>query len=235
VHLTPDIRIGDIAERRKVDRWNELTAGSRQDDDLVRPILRNPLKGVDKLRMIQRSKGQRPTVRVELDDQHSLSLACQLQAAIRVEVFALTCLHGSIVILGSHCWLKEHDNSQRTKEATPTKPYFFDLVAGAREVATLDAIADWHDSNSGSSIGHRLRQDEPGGRLTMFLRVIGKLRLKLLAVGSGGMGVSEQSVSCWTMCCRSFSRRLALSRALPKVSRVRLLQNVARSMLIVIC
>jgi hypothetical protein len=32
----------------------------------------------------------------------------------------------------------------------------------AREVATLDAIADCHHLNSGSSIGHPLRSDETG-------------------------------------------------------------------------
>jgi hypothetical protein len=36
------------------------------------------------------------------------------------------------------------------------------------------------------------------------------------------------------MCCRSFFRRLALSRALPNVSRIRLLRNVASAVLIVI-
>jgi hypothetical protein len=67
MHLAPDIRVGDVAERGKVDRWNEFSARSGHDDDLVRPILRNPVKGVGEFRMVLRRKNQRPAVGVELD------------------------------------------------------------------------------------------------------------------------------------------------------------------------
>src|ERR1700756_4984906 len=48
VNLTPDAGIGDIAERGPIDISNELPACARQDYDLVRPILRNPVEGIDK-------------------------------------------------------------------------------------------------------------------------------------------------------------------------------------------
>jgi len=78
VHLAPNAGVGDIAERRKVDPRDERSACSGQDYDLVRPILRNPLEGVDKIRMVPRRKGQRPAVGVELGHQHSLGVPGQL-------------------------------------------------------------------------------------------------------------------------------------------------------------
>ena len=51
VNLTPDARIGDITERGPIDISNELPACARQDYDLVRSILRNPIEGIDKLRV----------------------------------------------------------------------------------------------------------------------------------------------------------------------------------------
>src|ERR1700691_5592148 len=48
MNLTPDAGIGDIAERGPIDISNELPASARQDYDLVGPILRNPVEGIDK-------------------------------------------------------------------------------------------------------------------------------------------------------------------------------------------
>src|SRR5207245_5800685 len=62
VHLAPNAGIGDIAERRKIDSQDELSACSRKDNDLVCSILRNPVEGVHKFCMILSRKGQRTAI-----------------------------------------------------------------------------------------------------------------------------------------------------------------------------
>src|SRR4029077_19658305 len=78
VNLTPDAGIGDIAERGPIDISNEPTTCARQDYDLVRPILRNPVEGIDKFRVSWRAHNERPTVAVELSKQHTFSVARHL-------------------------------------------------------------------------------------------------------------------------------------------------------------
>src|SRR5947209_15773094 len=51
VNLAPDAGIGDFAERRPFDACDEVATCPRQDYDLVRSILRNPVEGLDKLRV----------------------------------------------------------------------------------------------------------------------------------------------------------------------------------------
>ena len=60
VHLAPNAGIGDVAEGCKIEVRNEFSAGSRQDYDLVRSILRDTVKGIDKLRMVLRRENERP-------------------------------------------------------------------------------------------------------------------------------------------------------------------------------
>src|SRR5260370_26663673 len=97
VTLAPNAGIGDIAEGRKIDFWNELSACSRQDYDLVRSILRNPVKGIGKLRMILRRESERPAVAVKFDNQHTVGISRQLQAAIGSEVVDVKCLHSILL------------------------------------------------------------------------------------------------------------------------------------------
>src|ERR1700674_5554050 len=78
VNLTPDAGIGDIAERGPSDVGNELPTGARKDDDLVRPILRNPVEGIDKFRVRLCGHNERSAVAVELSNQHAFVIACQL-------------------------------------------------------------------------------------------------------------------------------------------------------------
>jgi hypothetical protein len=52
---------------------------ARQDHDLVRSILRNPIKGIDQLRMIVRRENERPAVAVEFDSQHTIGISRQLR------------------------------------------------------------------------------------------------------------------------------------------------------------
>src|SRR5260370_6947470 len=65
VNLAPNAGIGDVAERRKIDARNKLAARSRQNYDLVRSILCNPIKGIDKLRMILCRESEWPIVPVK--------------------------------------------------------------------------------------------------------------------------------------------------------------------------
>src|ERR1700739_2832912 len=94
MNLAPNTRIGDIAERGPFDVSNELSARARQDYDLVRPVLRNPVEGIDKFRVGWRRHNERPAVAVELGDQYALGVARQLEITIGGEVVILKCLHG---------------------------------------------------------------------------------------------------------------------------------------------
>src|SRR5580704_6540364 len=82
VNLTPDAGIGDIAERGPSDIGNELPTCAREDYDLVRPILRNAVEGIDKFRVSWRSHDERSAVGVEFSNQHTLIIACQFQVVI---------------------------------------------------------------------------------------------------------------------------------------------------------
>src|SRR5580692_2485450 len=77
VDLTPDAGIGDIAERGPIDIRNELPTCARQDYNLVRPILCNPVEGIDEFCVSWRGHSERSAVRVEFSNQHTLIIACQ--------------------------------------------------------------------------------------------------------------------------------------------------------------
>src|SRR5882762_332572 len=77
VSLTSDAGIGDIAERGPIDISNELPACARQDYNLVRPILRNPVEGIDKFCVRLRGHDERSAVGVEFSNQHTFVIACQ--------------------------------------------------------------------------------------------------------------------------------------------------------------
>src|SRR6476660_1547680 len=82
VNLTPDAGIGDIAERGPIDIGNEFPTCAREDYDLVRSILRNPVEGIDKFCVRLRGHDERPAVAVELSNQHAVVISCELQAVI---------------------------------------------------------------------------------------------------------------------------------------------------------
>src|SRR5258708_21823556 len=77
VKLAPNAGIGDVAERRKIDVRNKLAARSRQNYDLVRSILCNPIKGIDKLRMILCREGEWPAVAVTFGNQYTFGVSRQ--------------------------------------------------------------------------------------------------------------------------------------------------------------
>src|ERR1700733_13492180 len=77
VNLAPNTGIGDIAERGPIDIGNEPTCTS-QNYDLVRSILRNSVEGIDKFGVRLRGHNARAAVAVELSNQHTFVIACQL-------------------------------------------------------------------------------------------------------------------------------------------------------------
>src|SRR5437879_8723878 len=78
VNLTPDAGIGDIAERGPIDISNEPPTCARQDHNLVGSILRNAVEGIDEFRVSWRAHNERSAVVVELSNQHTFVISCQL-------------------------------------------------------------------------------------------------------------------------------------------------------------
>src|SRR6202166_1118932 len=78
VDLAPNAGIGGIAERGPIDVSNEVATCARQNYDLVRSILRNPVEGIDKFRVRLRGHNERSAVAVELSNQHTFVISCQL-------------------------------------------------------------------------------------------------------------------------------------------------------------
>src|SRR3984957_6900117 len=96
VNLAPNAGIGGIAERGPIDVSNEVPTCARQNYDLVRSILHNPVKGIDKFRVSFRAHNERPAVAVELSNQHPFVISCQLEAVISRKV-AILKLHGILL------------------------------------------------------------------------------------------------------------------------------------------
>src|SRR5207245_11397795 len=74
VNLAPSGGIGDVAERRKIYVRNKLAARSRQNYDLVRLILCNPIKGIDKLLMILCRETEWPVITVKVSNQETFGI-----------------------------------------------------------------------------------------------------------------------------------------------------------------
>jgi hypothetical protein len=72
VNLAPNAEVGNIVERGLM----KLLTCARQDHDFVRSILGNPVEGIDKFRVRLRAHNGRPTVAVELSNQHTLGFSC---------------------------------------------------------------------------------------------------------------------------------------------------------------
>src|SRR6202035_3860494 len=78
VNLAPNAGIGDITERGPIDISNKLPTCAREDYDLVRSILRNAVKGLDKFRVSWGAHNERPAVDVKFGNQHTLVISGQL-------------------------------------------------------------------------------------------------------------------------------------------------------------
>src|ERR1700741_2954700 len=95
MNLAPNARICDIPERRPIDINNKLPAGAGQDHDFVRSILRNPIEGIDKLRVSLCGHNERSAFAVEFNYQHAQDVSAQPQTAIGGEISRLCCIHVS--------------------------------------------------------------------------------------------------------------------------------------------
>src|SRR5277367_1404161 len=94
--------IGDVLERRPVNPEHEVPACPREDYDLVRSILRNPVEGIDNLCMGLCRESERPSVAMELHDQHALRIPRQLQAAVGSEIAISNRFHDALLRLSAH-------------------------------------------------------------------------------------------------------------------------------------
>src|ERR1700722_6936879 len=96
VNLAPNPGIGDIAEGGPIDISNELATCPGEDYDLVRSILRNPVEGIDQVRVSVRGHNERPAVVMELSNEHTFVVSGQLQVVIIGEIVTLK-LHRTLL------------------------------------------------------------------------------------------------------------------------------------------
>src|SRR6476619_6209862 len=96
VNLAPNAGIGNIAKRVPIDPNNEVAFCTRQYDDLVCSILRNPVKGIHDLRMVLCRESAAPAIAVKFDNQHAVGISRHLHGAIGTEVVSLMGLHGTL-------------------------------------------------------------------------------------------------------------------------------------------
>src|SRR3984893_8942371 len=96
VNLAPNTGIGNIAKRVPIDPNNEVAFCTRQYDDLVCSILRNPVKGIHDLRMVLCRESAPPAIAVKFDNQHAVGISHHLHGAIGTEVVSLMGLHSTL-------------------------------------------------------------------------------------------------------------------------------------------
>src|ERR1700721_3945480 len=82
VNLAPNTGIGNIAKGVPIDPNNEVAFCTRQYDDLVCSILRNPVKGIHDLRMVLRRESAPPAIAVKFDNQHTVGISHHFQGGI---------------------------------------------------------------------------------------------------------------------------------------------------------
>jgi hypothetical protein len=75
VNLAPNTGIGNIAKRVPIDPNNEVALCTRQYDDFVCPILRNPMKGIHDLRMVLCQESAPSAIAVKFDNQHAVGIS----------------------------------------------------------------------------------------------------------------------------------------------------------------
>jgi hypothetical protein len=82
MNLAPNAGIADVAERRKINLRDEVSARARQDYDLVCSVLPDPVKGIDKRCMVLGSEPERPSLGVELGHEHTTLISGQLETRV---------------------------------------------------------------------------------------------------------------------------------------------------------
>src|SRR6266478_5958950 len=96
VNLAPNAGIGNIAKGVPIDPNNEVAICTRQYDDLVCSILRNPVKGIHDLRMVLCRESAPPAIAVKFDNKHAVGISHHLHGAIGTEVVSLMGLHSTL-------------------------------------------------------------------------------------------------------------------------------------------
>src|SRR5438093_94786 len=89
MNLAPDTRVGDVSERRKIDRRDKFSAHAGQNNYHVRAICRNIVESVHKLCMILGREVQGTAVFVEFGNQYAVCVSSQPEALVSGEI---TCL-----------------------------------------------------------------------------------------------------------------------------------------------
>src|SRR5437870_5092229 len=74
VNLVPNAGIGDVAEGRKIDLRDEVPTCAGQDYNLVRPVLRDPVKSIHKLRVILCRESEWPVIAVKFGNQDTFGV-----------------------------------------------------------------------------------------------------------------------------------------------------------------
>src|SRR5580693_3116746 len=95
--LAPYARIGNVGERRPIHTDHEVPSRPREDYDLIRSILRNPVEGIDNLRMGFCRECERSSVVMKLDDQHAFGVSSQLHVAVSSQIVVSKCLHNVLL------------------------------------------------------------------------------------------------------------------------------------------
>src|SRR5580700_7852464 len=98
VNLAPNAGIGNIAKRTPIDPDNEVAFCTRQYDDLVCSILRNPVKGIHDFRMVLCRESAPPAIAVKFDNQHAVGISHHLHGPIGTEVVSLMGLHSTLLV-----------------------------------------------------------------------------------------------------------------------------------------
>src|SRR5580698_1886965 len=84
--LAPYAGIGNVAERRPIHADHKVPSRPREDYDLIRSILGNPVEGVNNFRVGLCRESERSSIVMELYDQHAFVVSRQLHVAVSGEI-----------------------------------------------------------------------------------------------------------------------------------------------------
>src|ERR1700685_1316007 len=82
-----------LPRRRPIHPNDEVPVPASQDHNLVRSTLRNPVKRLNNLGVMERREGTSPAMLVKFNDEHTLGISRQLQTAVCGEVVVSNCLN----------------------------------------------------------------------------------------------------------------------------------------------
>src|SRR5260370_36915408 len=94
--------MGTTSNRPPVYVTNEIPTRACHDGNLVRSVLSDSVKGINKLRVSLRAHDERAAVAMALGNEHTFGITPQFQIAIRGKVVSLKCLHEVLLSWRSH-------------------------------------------------------------------------------------------------------------------------------------